>query len=602
MSCEECKKEECAATEPAAAAAAAAAAAPAEEKKGPSKNELKKQAAKAKKLAAKQAAKEKREAEQKARQAAKAAEDAAEDAPDAPGMENFQKLPMNQSGSREGKTYTNLCDLTKDRVGESVVVQARVHNVRGMVNIAFVVLRQGIASVQAVVERVPGAVPRAAVKFVKALTAESLVEVWGVVAAAKVDSCTQHDVELRVTKCLVVSRAEAPLPIQLEDCSRPQPLFRAQKAAIREIQARIDEFKRGKSAEELAASPAKEELEKLQAECAAAHKYVKPDQDTRLNNRVLDLRTPANHAIFRIQSGVCQLFREYLLQHDFVEIHTPKLIECASEGGCNVFEVKYFDRKAYLAQSPQLYKQMAITADLDRVFEIGSIFRAEKSFTRRHLTEFIGLDLEMAFHEHYHEVLDVLEGLFVYIFEGLQTRFKSEIAAVSQQYPVRPIKVTPVKRILFKDAVALLREDGKEMGDFDDFSTPLEVRLGEIIREKYDTDFYIIDQFPAAVRPFYTMPNPTDPRYSNSFDVFLRGQEITSGAQRIHDPEFLTQNSLAKGVDPATIRAYIDSFRWGAPPHAGAGIGLERVVMLFLGLGNIRKTTMFPRDPSRLSP
>ena len=208
----------------------------------------------------------------------------------------------------------------------------------------------------------------------------------------------------------------------------------------------------------------------------------------------------------------------------------------------------------------------------------------------------------MAFHEHYHEVLDVLEGLFVYIFEGLQTRFKSEIAAVSQQYPVRPIKVTPVKRILFKDAVALLREDGKEMGDFDDFSTPLEVRLGELVREKYDTDFYIIDQFPAAVRPFYTMPNPADPRYSNSFDVFLRGQEITSGAQRIHDPDFLTQNSLAKGVDPATIRAYIDSFRWGAPPHAGAGIGLERVVMLFLGLGNIRKTSMFPRDPSRLSP
>jgi len=592
MSCEECKKD----------AAAQAAAAPAEEKKGPSKNELKRQAAKAKKAAAKAAAKEKREAEMKAQQAAKAQADAAEEAPDAPGMENFQISPMNQSGKREGKKYTDVCNLNKDMVGQDVIVQARLHNVRGMPNLAFLVLRQGIASVQAVVERKPGVIPRGAVKFVKGLTAESLVEVWGSVAAAKVDSCTQHDVELRVSKCFVISRAEAPLPIQLEDCSRPQPLFKAQKAAIAAIQAKIEEFKKGKTAEELAKSPAKEELEKLQAECAAAHKYVKPDQDTRLNNRVLDLRTPANHAIFRMQSGVCQLFREYLYKQGFIEIHTPKLIECASEGGCNVFEVKYFDRKAYLAQSPQLYKQMAITADMDRVFEIGSIFRAEKSFTRRHLTEFIGLDLEMAFHEHYHEVLDVLEGLFVYIFEGLQTRFKAEIETVSQQYPVRPIKVTPVKRILFKDAVALLREDGKEMGDFDDFSTPLEVRLGEIIHEKYDTDFYIIDQFPAAVRPFYTMPNPENPNYSNSFDVFLRGQEITSGAQRIHDPEFLVKSCIAKGVDPATVRAYVDSFRYGAPPHAGAGIGLERVVMLFLGLGNIRKTSMFPRDPARLSP
>jgi len=281
MSCEECKKD---------AAAAATAAEP--EKKGPSKNELKKQAAKAKKAAAKAAAKEKREAEMKAQQAAKAEADAAEEAPDAPGMENFQKLPMNQSGKREGKKFTDVCDLNKDMIGQDVIIQARLHNVRGMLNIAFLVLRQGISSVQAVVERKPGVIPRAAVKFVKSLTSESLVEVWGTVAAAKVDSCTQHEVELRVNKCFIVSRAEAPLPIQLEDCSRPQPLFKAQKAAIAEIQAKIEEFKKGKTAEELAKSPAKEELEKLQAECAAAHKYVKPDQDTRLNNRVLDLRTP----------------------------------------------------------------------------------------------------------------------------------------------------------------------------------------------------------------------------------------------------------------------------------------------------------------------
>jgi len=267
-----------------------------------------------------------------------------------------------------------------------------------------------------------------------------------------------------------------------------------------------------------------------------------------------------------------------------------------------VFEVKYFETKAYLAQSPQLYKQMAITADFDRVFEIGSIFRAEDSNTRRHLTEFVGLDLEMAFHEHYHEVLEVLKGLFLHIFKGLQERHAAEIAAVNTQYPVRPIRCEKVEVIPFWDAVAMLRADGQEMGDFDDFSAPLEMRLGELVYEKFGTDIYIVDKFPAAVRPFYTMPDPLHPGYSNSFDVFLRGQEITSGAQRIHDPEMLTKLAIEKGVTPASIQAYIDSFRWGAPPHARAGIGLERLVMLFLGLGNIRKTSLFPRDPKRLTP
>jgi len=384
--------------------------------------------------------------------------------------------------------------------------------------------------------------------------------------------------------------------------SRPSNVLKQQKAIAEDLLKQIEDLKSKHKPEELAASPLKEQLAKLTEERDKALSYVRVNQEARLDHRVVDLRTPANQAIFRLQSAVAQLFREYMYSQDFTEIHTPKLIGCASEGGANIFQVKYFDRSAYLAQSPQLYKQMAITADLDRVFEIGPVFRAENSQTRRHLTEFMGLDIEMAFMEHYHEVLDVLEGMFTNLFHGLETRFAAELATVNQQYPFTPLVYSPIIRLTFPEAVQMLKEAGVEMDPLGDLSTPQEIRLGELVKQKYNTDVYILDKFPAAIRPFYTMPDPLDNKYSNSYDIFLRGQEICSGSQRVHDPELLTKRAIAKGVEPSTIKDYIDSFRYGAPPHAGAGIGLERVVMLYLGLKNIRKTSMFPRDPRRLSP
>ncbi|CAG8501959.1 6189_t:CDS:10 [Diversispora eburnea] len=326
--------------------------------------------------------------------------------------------------------------------------------------------------------------------------------------------------------------------------------------------------------------------------------------ETRLNNRVIDLRTIANHGIFRIQSGISQLFREFLLSKSFIEIHTPKIIGAASEGGANVFSVKYFKGEAFLAQSPQLYKQMCICADFERVFEIAPVFRAEDSNTHRHMTEFVGLDLEMAFEEHYHEVLDVLDELFRFIFTGLKSRYASEIETVKRQYPSADFEFHSEKtlKLEYKDAIKLLRENGKEIGDFDDLSTENEKFLGKLIKEKYNTDFYILDKFPLAVRPFYTMPDPNDKQYSNSYDFFMRGQEILSGAQRIHDPEFLEERAKVHDVEIRTIQPYIDSFKRGAPPHAGGGIGLERVVMFYLNLDDIRRSSLFPRDPKRLEP
>ena len=381
-----------------------------------------------------------------------------------------------------------------------------------------------------------------------------------VAASVEVQSASVKTVELQVREIHVVSRAQE-LPFMVEDASRNE------------------------------------------AEALAAGLPI-VSQDTVLNYRWIDTRTPANQAIFRIQSGVCQLFRSFLLANEFVEVHTPKLIAGASEGGSNVFTLKYFDQSACLAQSPQLYKQMtAACGGFDRVFEIGPVFRAENSNTHRHLCEFTGLDFEMEIFEHYYEALDVMSKLFLHIFDGLNDNFRHELMLVSQQYPYEPLQYSrPSLRITFKEGIDLLRENGIMAGYLDDLSTPHEKALGKIVKEKYGTDFYMMDKYPLAIRPFYTMPDPTDDNVSNSYDVFIRGEEIVSGAQRIHDPELLVKRAEIVGIPVSSIQSYVDAFKHGAVPHAGGGIGMERVVMLFLGLKNIRKTSMFPRDPSRLAP
>lgn len=209
----------------------------------------------------------------------------------------------------------------------------------------------------------------------------------------------------------------------------------------------------------------------------------------------------------------------------------------------------------------------------------------------------------MAFKYHYHEVVDVIGAMFTDLFRGLRDNYAAEIAAVNEQYKVEPFEfLDPPLRLEFPEAIKLLAEAGVTLGEEDDLSTPDEKLLGKLVKAKYSTDFYILDKYPLAVRPFYTMPDPNNPKASNSYDMFMRGEEIISGAQRIHDPDYLTERAKHHGIDVEKIKAYIDSFKYGCPPHAGGGIGLERVVMLYLGLDNIRKTSMFPRDPKRLTP
>jgi elongation factor P--beta-lysine ligase len=249
-------------------------------------------------------------------------------------------------------------------------------------------------------------------------------------------------------------------------------------------------------------------------------------------------------------------------------------------------------------------KQQAIIADMGKIYEIGSIFRAENSNTARHLTEFVGMDLEMAIDTDYHECMNVIDGVLKKIFKGVQERNKKELEVVKQRFPHQDL-VIPDKTVIlhYKEGVQLLRdaghkhEDGSEIQDDEDFDTPTEKRLGAIVKEKYNTDYYILDKFPTGVRPFYTMPDPTDERYSNSFDIFVRGQEILSGGQRVHDSAMLEAKMKDSGMDPEMLSEYIHAFRLGAPPHAGGGVGLDRLIMLMLKLDNIRFASLYPRDP-----
>eukprot|EP00871_Galdieria_phlegrea_P003714 jgi/Galph1/4343/GphlegSOOS_G3011.1 len=445
---------------------------------------------------------------------------------------------VDEKGS--GRQFIPLWSLDSSQIGRDLWIRARVHTIRPKGRSCFLVLRQLQYTVQALVGE-SEKVSRAMVKWIaKEVVEECLVDIYGTVVAADVKSCSQNDVEVHLSKLYIVSKVKSRLPIRVEDAGRP-------------------EWEEG----------------------------VHVLRDTRLDNRVLDLRVTSQQAIFRIQSAVCQLFREILLQKGFMEIHSPKIIAGASEGGAEVFKLDYFGQTACLAQSPQLYKQMAICADLEKVFEIGPVFRAENSYTHRHLCEFTGLDIEMAILEHYHEVIDVLEALFIGIFEGIRQKYAKEVQLVQQKFQIASIEYLPVgqnPRLTFPEAVKLLREQGYSIGDLEDLSTENEKALGHLVKKKYGTDFYVLTCFPAAVRPFYTMPKAEDKNYSNSFDIFLRGEEIVSGAQRIHDIDLLEEQVKAKNIPLTSIEDYINAFRYGAPPHGGAGIGLERVVMLYLGV------------------
>ncbi|KAI7987133.1 Aspartate--tRNA ligase 2, cytoplasmic [Camellia lanceoleosa] len=418
---------------------------------------------------------------------------------------------------------------------------------------AFLVVRERGFTVQCVLSVAPDVVSPQMVKFATGLSKESYVDVEWTISVPKdpIIGASQQQVEIQVKKLYCISKAVPALPINIEDAARGEI-----------------------------------EIEKA---LQAGKQLVCVNQDTRLNFRVLDLRTPANQGIFCIQCQVENIFRQFLLTDGFVGIHTPKLIGGSSEGGSAVFKLDYKGQPACLAQSPQLHKQLAICA--------------EDSYTHRLICEFTGLDVEMEIKEHYSEVMDIVDRLFVAMLDSLNKKCQKELEAIGKQYPFEPLKyLRKTLRLTFQEGVQMPKEAGVEIDRLGDLNTESERELGQLVLEKYGTEFYILHRYPLAVRPFYTMPCSDDPAYSNSFDVFIRGEEIISGAQRVHVPKFLATRAEACGIDVKTISTYIDSFGYGAPLHGGFGVGLERVVMLFCALNNIRKTSLFPCDPLRIAP
>jgi aspartyl-tRNA synthetase len=489
------------------------------------------------------------------------------------------------SRSQTGRVFTNVADLddttsngtsnnSRYHPGDTVWLRGRLQSIRVKGGSCFLVLRQdAFHTIQACYfkDTANPTLSQQMIRYLKTLTVESMVDIHGTLVEAQVKSCSITTRELQLSRIHCVSPASAILPFSVEDAGRSETLVEASQSTDRP--------------------------------------FSRLGQELRLDHRWMDLRAPANNAILRIQSAMCQLFREYLYSNDFVEIHTPKLIAGESESGAGVFTTDYFGTTACLAQSPQLYKQMAICSDLNRVFEIGPVFRAEKSHTRRHLCEFTGLDLEMAITDSYLETLHLIHGLFKHIFQGLETRHARELTVIREQYASEPVLFTDEPCILhWPEAMAILQEQGFDIGDgLGDLTGAMELALGRVVKDRYNnTDFFMLDKYPSSIRPFYTMPDPENANFSNSYDIFLRGQEICSGAQRCHDPAFLVEILQSKGIAPdaagASLQSYIQSFQHGVNPHAGAGIGLERVVFLYLGLDNVRQASMFPRDPNRCSP
>jgi aspartyl-tRNA synthetase len=322
---------------------------------------------------------------------------------------------------------------------------------------------------------------------------------------------------------------------------------------------------------------------------------VESELETRLDNRFIDLRKQEIQAIFKVRNKVFAAVHEYLRSKNFIEVHTPNIIASSSEGGTDVFKLKYFEKNAFLAQSPQLYKQMLMATGLDRVYEIAWYFRAEEHNTRRHLNESTAIDLEMAFINSEEDVMEILEGL-VHNMWKKAGECKEELDILGKNIVVPKL---PFKRVIYNDAIKKLNKNGSEIKWGEDLGTEEEKLLGEIMK-KEGCDFYFITKYPIEAKPFYTMPEGN--KYSRGFDLACKGVEIASGSQRIHDVELLKKRLKACDLNPKDFESYLKAFRYGMPPHGGFGFGIERFLMEFLDIKNIRECILFPRDRTRLTP
>lgn len=426
---------------------------------------------------------------------------------------------------------TSMGDLSAAEQGEKVRINGWVQDLRRLKSIAFIILRDHTGTVQVTLK--PDTVSN--YNEVSELSRESVLEIEG-----KVDrkSGAKSGLEIQAQDVKILNISRSPLPLGIDD-------------------------------------------------------PVEADFETRLNNRFLDLRKPENNLIFRVESSLLWGMRKYLMSQNFVEVHTPKVVAAATEGGADLFRVKYFEKETYLNQSPQLYKEILMSSGMDRVFEVGPAFRAEEHNTPRHLNEFTSVDIEMSFADH-NDAMSMLENA---VRSGIEEVVKSNSGGLKLLGKELKVPEVPFPRITYTECVKLIEKKGFKFNFGEDFNTE---HLRDIGKEF--PGFYFITEWPASVRPFYTMPNQEDPSLTNSYDLQFGEKEITSGAQRVHDPDMLEKRFMEKGLSPSDFEFYIKAFRYGMPPHAGWGLGLERLTMIILDIPNIRSVTLFPRDRTRVVP
>ena len=320
--------------------------------------------------------------------------------------------------------------------------------------------------------------------------------------------------------------------------------------------------------------------------------------ETQLDHRTIALRRPEIRAIFKVQNEIEQAFRDYLRSKNFEQIHTAKIIDSSTEGGSEMFTVNYFDRRSFLAQSPQVYQQMMVGAGFERVYEIGHAYRAELHNTWRHLNEYVSLDVEMGFIKDEFELMDLEEGFLDYLFKHLNKVCKKEL----EMYKVELPNEVKIPRITLEEAHKILLEKYNKKSPIGNIDAKGEELICDYVKKEYGTEFVFLTKYPVAKRPMYTMPDDEDKTLTKSFDLIYDGLEITTGGQRINDYEMLKENIIKFGLNPEDFDFYLDTFKYGMPPHGGFAIGLERLTMKILKLSNIREATLVPRDMKRLTP
>ncbi len=427
--------------------------------------------------------------------------------------------------------------LTGDWFGKEVVLRGFVHTVRDMGEISFVVLRKYEGLVQCVIDsKVKGLED-------KTLKEGMTIEVKGIAAT---EDRAPNGFEVRLTDIRVLSEPA-------KDSTMPLP---------------ISKWKLNTSLE------------------------------TKLSLRPIALRNVRERAIFKIQEGLVRGFRDFMFRNHFTEVRTPKIVAGNAEGGANVFKLEYFGKKAFLAQSPQFYKQTMVGI-YDRVFEAAPVFRAEKHNTTRHLNEYTSLDFEMGYIDGFEDIMDMEAAMLTYTFEFLKKEYAKELKLLDVKLPA----ADNIPAVRFDEAKQLVAEkyDRKIKNPYD-LEPEEEILIGKYFKEEHNSDFVFVTHYPSKKRPFYAMDDPADNKFTLSFDLLFKGMEVTTGGQRIHNYEEQVDKMVKRGMDPEEFTNYLMIFKHGMPPHGGLGIGLERLTMKLLDEQNVRETTLFPRDVSRLEP